>query len=177
MDKIILKMKNLLGLVLFIFLSNFTLIAQTTTVYLVRHAEKDLSKPNEKNPILTPEGETRAMALVEKLKSRPLDFIYSTATIRTMDTASPIAKVKQKEIENYEAQKYKDLCQNILNDRANKSHLIVGHSNIILELIETLGGKRPIKTIEEVDYHYFFTVKINKSGKAKVKLNSFGETK
>ncbi len=170
-------MKKLLSIILLISISIISINAQSTTVYLVRHAEKDLSNPKEKNPILTQDGENRAIALVEKLKSKPLDFIYSTATIRTMDTARPIAKVKQKEIENYNAQKYNDLCQKILKEGAGKSHLIVGHSNIILEMIETLGGKRPIKMIEETDYDYFFTVKIKKSGLVKVKLSSFGKRK
>jgi len=60
----------------------------TTTIYLVRHAEKQKGS----DPMLTEAGEERALKLLSILKDQGVDAVYSTPYNRTKSTAAPTAK-------------------------------------------------------------------------------------
>ncbi|RZK26493.1 MAG: histidine phosphatase family protein, partial [Hymenobacter sp.] len=61
-----------------------------TTIYLVRHAEKDLT-PGLADPALTPAGETRAQALRKKLVGKHPAALFTTDTRRTRATLAPLS--------------------------------------------------------------------------------------
>ena len=74
---------------LFVFLIAVSTACSTTTVYIVRHAEK----VNETDTTdLTPGGYVRAAALAETLADKGIDSIFSTPYYRTRQTAQPLAK-------------------------------------------------------------------------------------
>lgn len=84
-------MKNFIILIL-LFIISFTANSQkATTIYLVRHAEKVTTDPNNKNPLITERGQQRSSDLVNKLKKNKLSAIYSTDFQRTKLTVKPIA--------------------------------------------------------------------------------------
>lgn len=85
-------MRKLLLVVLILFTAVSTTWAQATTVYIVRHAEKDMADGNVKDPRLTPEGLKRSFDLSTKLESEEISAIFSTNYIRTIQTAEPISK-------------------------------------------------------------------------------------
>src|SRR5688572_1962979 len=64
--------------------------AQTTTVILVRHGEKAAEPAAD--PPLTDAGRARAQALLDAVKNAGVSIVYSTPTLRTMQTAEPLAK-------------------------------------------------------------------------------------
>jgi phosphohistidine phosphatase SixA len=161
-----------------LFLSLFSFVARSqneTTIYLVRHAEKITSNPNDKNPSLTDRGEKRAIALLKKLKKKKITTIYSTDFQRTKLTAKPIADKLKIDIKIYDAKQLKEFAKMILQENAGGKILIVGHSNTVLETIEALGGKRPISEINEQQYDYFFEVKVKTDGSVEVKTEHYGE--
>ena len=55
-----------------------TLKETVTTIYLVRHAEKDLSDTSNRNPELTAIGIQRANDLAQTLSKVNIDAVYST---------------------------------------------------------------------------------------------------
>ena len=57
-----------------------------TTYYLVRHAEKDRSNPEDKNPNLTAEGLQRAERWNTVLSNIRFDAVYTTNYNRTQQT-------------------------------------------------------------------------------------------
>lgn len=59
----------------------------TTTYYLIRHAEKDQSDKSNRNPHLTDEGLKRAENWSKILANVKFDKIYSTNYYRTLETA------------------------------------------------------------------------------------------
>src|SRR5688572_24959459 len=68
--------------------------ASTTTVFVIRHAEKLTVNPEDRDPPLAPAGEARALELAQLFgrapKERRLDAIFVTELRRTQDTVRPL---------------------------------------------------------------------------------------
>ena len=62
----------------------------TTTIILIRHAEK-VEKASVNGPFLLPEGQARARALAEKLDDMGVTAIYSPKLGRNIKTVQPLA--------------------------------------------------------------------------------------
>ena len=130
--------------------------SQKTTVWIVRHAEKDTSFANRLNPDLTVVGMQRAKDLAAYLQKENIVKIFSTDTKRTKQTATYF----NMPIEIYNPKNVTTFLDFINLDKQDKSILIVGHSNTVLETIEALGCKRPLPFLTDDDYDYIFKVKI-----------------
>jgi phosphohistidine phosphatase SixA len=168
-------MKKVLFL-LIIIAFGFQLQAQKPTIiYLVRHAEKVTTDPSNKDPLLTEKGQKRALDLAKKLKKQKLSAIYCTDYQRIKLTAQPIAEKQNIIISKYDPKNLKAFAEKVLEDNKSKKVLIIGHSNTVLETIEAFGGKRPVSSISDNEYDYFFTVKISSEGKVEVKSKHYGE--
>ncbi|MEP0265469.1 phosphoglycerate mutase family protein [Dokdonia sp.] len=99
----------------------------TTTYYLIRHAEKDRSDPENRNPSLKEEGIARAQQWSEVFKDVTFDMVYSTNYARTQETATPTAKRKGLEIKSYDPRTPFDAT--FEKETLGKTVLVVGHSN------------------------------------------------
>jgi broad specificity phosphatase PhoE len=131
-----------------------------TTVYIVRHAEKELT-PGLADPPLTPAGQQRALALRDSLRHNVmLAAIFSTNTTRTRTTAQPLAQKLKLPIQPYDASQLAALASRIRREYKGREVLIVGHSNTILETAEALGAKRPVPAIGDNEYNYLLEVNI-----------------
>lgn len=131
-----------------------------TRVYIVRHAEKDLT-PGLADPPLTPAGQARALALRKALlKHRPASAIFSTATTRTRATAEPLAQALHLPIQPYDAKQLPALAALIRRRYVGQDVVVIGHSNTILETVEALGAPRPVPTISDEQYDYLLEVTI-----------------
>lgn len=130
--------------------------AQVTTVYLVRHAEKDLTDPNNRDPGLTSQGLRRSMDLDSLLADRDVTEIFSTNTKRTLMTASALAYRIRKQPILYEPGNPAQLAERIRSQYAGRTILIIGHSNTLLPMIQILGGKTSITSIRDDEYQYLF---------------------
>ena len=149
--------------------------AQPTTVYLVRHAEKDISNPSDQDPGLTKEGEARAEALRAELEGQKIDALYATKYKRTQNTLKPMADARNMDIQLYEAHDFNGIGSKIKNEHAGKAVVIAGHSNTLLPMVEALGGKRPVSDISDSQYDYLFKVTVAPDGTATVETLRFGE--
>lgn len=156
---------------LFLFFGWSKAAAQTTTVWIVRHAEKDTAFATRANPDLNQLGKQRAVDLAAYLKKEPIAFIYSTDTKRTKQTAEHI----KAPLEIYHPKNLANIANQLLETRRGKTILLVGHSNTVLETIEALGGQRPVKALSDDDYDYIFKVVIGTEGKSKVEAFQFGQ--
>ena len=87
-------MKKILYVFVFMLLT-LGAFGQTTTIYLIRHAEK---VDNSKNPDLSKVGLERAEHWKTILSQVPLKAVYSTDFLRTVQTATPTATSKNLEI-------------------------------------------------------------------------------
>jgi phosphohistidine phosphatase SixA len=145
--------------------------AQKTTVWIVRHAEKDTSFANRMNPDLTDVGMQRAKDLAAYLQKQNIVKIFSTDTKRTKQTATYF----NVPLEIYNPKSLSGL-RDVLYQQANgKSVLIVGHSNTVLETIEALGAARPVNQLSDDDYDFLFKVVLADGKPAKVRSFHFGQ--
>src|SRR5215208_7187740 len=62
-------------------------VAGSTTVYLVRHAEKVLANPSDPDPDISTSGRARAKALESRLAASGVNAIVATQFKRTQQTA------------------------------------------------------------------------------------------
>lgn len=98
--------------------------AASTTIILVRHAEK----AEGKDPGLTAQGKERAKRLKELLINAGITAIYSTDYNRTKETAKPLAQVLELDIQLYQPFDENGI-ENILANNKGGTILISGHSN------------------------------------------------
>jgi phosphohistidine phosphatase SixA len=148
---------------------------QTTTVFIVRHAEKYVKDSTDKNPPLSKEGKKRVKALEKKLKTVQLAAVFSTHTIRTEETGRSLARANKIAIQNYDARDLKSLAEKIKTEYAGKNVLVVGHSNTVLPTVNALGGITIMAMIPDNVYNLFFKVTIDTSGKAEVMQQVYGK--
>ena len=164
-----------LMLLIFMMLTSVKVQAQTTTVYLVRHAEKVTTDPANRNPELTEEGKQRAAALQDLLKKENIAAIFSTDYHRTRQTAAPLSELLKLPILSYNPANQAQLAETITKDYKGKTILIVGHSNSILESVEALGGQRPLPQIPETDYDNLVKLTIRENGEVETTLSNYGK--
>ncbi len=103
-------------------------------VVLVRHAEKGAGE----DPPLTKEGEWRAQALSQVLRSVGIGAVFSTDTRRTRATAEPTAKLGGVQVALYAPNDAAAVAERVRN--LGLPTLIVGHSNTLRTLSQTFGG-------------------------------------
>ncbi|MET0572794.1 MAG: phosphoglycerate mutase family protein [Pedobacter agri] len=161
-------MKRLILFFSLSFLISTTAFAQNTEVWVVRHAEKDKTNPEDKDPNLSDEGRIRAADLAIYLKKVKFDVGFSTPYKRTHQTLDSLIIPK---VINYKDPK--SLVDSVKKNYVGKTIIVAGHSNTVLEIIEAFGGKSPMEMLTDDDYDYIFRLTV-KDDKAKVKKDQFG---
>lgn len=124
--------------------------------YLIRHAEKDRSNSNNKDPHLTEKGLIRAKNWAKTLKHVQFDVVYSTNYNRTKETAQPIADAQQLEITYYDPRRIN--LKHFLKDTRGKTVFVVGHSNTIPNLVNSLIDKKKYNSIEDTNNSNLYIV-------------------
>ncbi len=141
------------------------------TIYLVRHAEKDLTSNHHSDPPLTQCGKKRAESLSNFFQNVNLSAIYSTDYNRTKYTGLPTATSKNLDIQEYSPNELESFSKLLLNNKQDA--LVVGHSNTTGVLAGLLIGDE----IGEFDldiYNRIYQVVIcNESGRLHILNSSF----
>jgi len=156
-------------------LSNFNALAQKTTIWLVRHAEKQTAEMSGADPSLSEIGVHRAADLAKVLKHYPIGTIYSTNYKRTLSTAAPLAAELKLSPVVYDAKDITAIATKALQDNKGKQVLIVGHSNTLIPIIKALNAEVPFAELTDNDYDMIFKVVIDENGKAKLTIGYYGD--
>jgi len=127
------------------------------SVYLIRHAEKDLSNPENKDPHLSACGIERAQRLADIFEDVTLQALYSSDYIRTRDTAAPIAMSKNLTVDIYNPAKLDELLRRLRTAKQNA--LIVGHSDTTSVLAGLLADVK-LTDIDDLEYDRLYQVVI-----------------
>lgn len=130
-----------------------------TTIILVRHAEKKIVAPENKDPDLSPAGLARAQELSRMFGDSGIAAIYATQYKRTQQTVKPLADKLGLLVTQVETKKTRELVKLIRSRNTGQVIFIAGHNNSVPEIIAALGGpKLPIIPEDEFDNLYILTL-------------------
>ncbi len=135
----------------------------SATYYLLRHAEKVRSDPNDQDPSLSIEGMMRAKRWAAYFEPIKIDEIYITKYIRTKQTVSFIAQQKLVSPKRYDPNTI--YSEEFLRETNGKTVLIAGHSNTTPQLVNKLIGEEKYKEMDDSDNSTLFKVTINGNDK------------
>lgn len=132
-----------------------SLIPKMTTVYIVRHADKDGAGPD---PQLSAAGLERAQTLAYMLRQDKVKAVFVTSFQRSRQTGEPAAQGS-----GVAMQEYSDplaVADRILADYEGKRVLVVAHSNTVKQIAARLTGSlsASLTDIEEHQFDRFFVV-------------------
>lgn len=165
----------------YILLLSVFLCSCSSTIYVVRHAEKETGldpatmKPFT-NPPLSFEGQQRALKLKEMLGGNNFKHIYSTNTLRTISTANPLKEL----FLNVPVTIYSSKMDSIdafigkVKEIKNGDVLIIGHSNTVDDLVNKLCGETIVPgDLKDSEYDNLWVIK-KKGGKFTCKKEKYG---
>jgi len=112
--------------------------AKITTVFMVRHAEKNPHPPGG-DAGLSAQGQLRAVELARVLSAEHLAAIYSTSFGRALMTAQAVAQTQRDSVTVYDPEHPEKLAESIRR-QSGSAILVVGHTDTLPELYETLTG-------------------------------------
>ena len=127
----------------------------TTFLIVVRHAEK---KTDSEDPHLTLAGEMRAGRLAHLLKKTKIDEVICTNTIRTVLTGEPTAQMQGSSFVTYEAKNQEVMIKETLGRGQGKTFLMVGHTNTIPLLLNTLTKTTEYQDIPSNEFDNIYIV-------------------
>lgn len=141
---------------------------KTTQYFFIRHAEKDRTDPDNRDPKLKAEGMARAERWAAYFDTIDLDAVYSTQYLRTVMTASPTAKKKNLDVLPYDPGNLYD--ENFKKTTKDKIVLVVGHSNTTPAFVNKILGEEAYPDMDDTDNGSLFVVTIRDNvPKAKVR--------
>ena len=153
-------MKNLLLLFsLFLLLGACTSKNSPKTIYIVRHAEKQLAG---NDPELLQVGQIRAKKLAQILQNEDIKHVFSTDYKRTRHTALPTAEQAGLNIQSYDPSNHDALVEQLKSLEGNV--LVVGHSNTVSRLANYFVGEgEKYADLEDVEYDFIYVVTLEKN--------------
>ncbi len=147
----------------------------STTVLIVRHAEK--ASDAEDSP-LTEAGIARAQALVRVAADAGVSAIYSTQFKRNRETARPLAErlgiaITEAPVNLQNPGDYgKTLAREIILKHPGQTVVVVGHGNTIASTVEALTGRAA--SLGDIQYSDLFVVNVSTAGAAKLIKAQYG---
>jgi broad specificity phosphatase PhoE len=156
--------KTLLLLLAFVFAAAVAASAahaQSTTVIVVRHAEK---VDDSADPVLSPAGTARAVALADALQHANVEVVLTTQYRRTRLTAAVVAEragvTPQVVAAVNPMEDHLRGLVDVVGVNAGRTILIVGHSNTVPLIVRALGGP-DVGTIEDGEYGNLFVLTLS----------------
>jgi broad specificity phosphatase PhoE len=143
--------------------------AGSTTIIVIRHAEKDLTV-SASEPPLSPAGEARAQLLAQMFGDAKapghVDAIYVSPALRNRLTAAPLAaRLGITEIV-VPADDPRGLARRALHEHSGGRVLIVGHSDTVPQIVAELSGNRKIPELGDQEYGTMYIVNVPQIGHA-----------
>jgi len=142
--------------------------ANTTTVIVVRHAEKEMNAGSD--PPLTQAGQARAELLSRLFgdgrEPGHVDAIYISPTLRSRMTAAPLAARLGLTPIVGPAHDAPNLAHRALRENGGGRVLIVGRSDTVTDIVEDLTGAKELPRIADDEYGAMYIVTVPRIGRA-----------
>jgi len=134
-------------------------LGETTTVILVRHAEKSQQGAD---PALTQVGEARALRLAAMLRDAGVTAVFASDTLRARATAAPLAARLGLPVEEYAGRDVEGLVAAVADRHRGETVLVVGHSNTVPQILDRLTRGRYVVTLRADEYDAFYLVTVSR---------------
>lgn len=144
-----------------------------TNYYFIRHAEKVLDNPDDKDPQLTVQGNKRALYWSIYFKEKELDEFYTTSFMRNFQTLIPTLHEFQGNPTTYYVDQDSLFTKEFWRATSGKNVLLVGHNNTTPNFVNEILRKDKYPVIDQKTYGNLYHVQIDKNGKIKDTLTSF----
>ena len=139
---------------------------ETTTVIVLRHAEKALVPADD--PPLTLAGEARAQRLRTLLGSNPVLAVYASEARRTQDTARPLASALSLPVTVHPARDPRGLLDAIGAQHVGGTVVVVGHSNTVPDIVSRLTRGKARVELRDDEFDRVFIVTVTRFGPPRV---------
>ena len=145
--------------------------ATTTTIVLIRHAEKQVGAISDAP--LSPLGEVRAARLAQMFGDAStfgrVQKVYVTDTRRTQQTAAGVVQRLGLTAEVVTAKTdSKELARRVLKENRGGLALVVGHSTTVAEIVAALSDDHGVPAIGEEEFDTLYVVSVPSIGRASV---------
>src|SRR5215218_7070078 len=143
------------------------------TVIIFRHADKEAAtEGDESEPDISVEGQKRAVRLVKVLEKYKPARLFSTNFPRTIQTVTPLSRIKNLPLEFYEPGNMNELVEKILASEDARRVAVVGHNSTTFQLANLLLKDSKYTMPEDSDYGKIWILRI-KNGKVIDKVISY----
>lgn len=143
--------------------------ASTTTVFVMRHAEK-AEMPAE-DPPLSPTGEARALELAQQFGQAPKAFGFDSIIVselrRTQETVRPLANRLGVPVIVVPASDPARAARRAVDEYRGGRVLIVGHSDTVPAIVEELSGDK-VPEMSELEYGIVYVVAVPRFSRSSV---------
>lgn len=144
--------------------------ASTTTVIVIRHAEKEST--GSLDPHLSAAGEDRA-ALLARIFGRGeaadrIAAIYVSPLVRSHMTAAPLAAVLHLIPIEVPADDPRGLARRVLKEHPGGRVLVIGHADTVPAIVAALSGDEDVAPIGALEYDRMYIITVPGIGRANV---------
>jgi 2,3-bisphosphoglycerate-dependent phosphoglycerate mutase len=147
--------------------------AREITVIIFRHADKEpATEGDDSEPDISVEGQKRAVRLVKVLEKYKPTRLFSTDTPRTIQTVTPLSRIKNLPIEFYDIGRMSEFVEKILASENGRRIAIAGHNSTAYELANRLLKTSKYTMPAESEYGKIWILRI-KNGKVVDKVISY----
>jgi broad specificity phosphatase PhoE len=142
---------------------------------LVRHAEKKIVPPENKDPDISPAGQARAEELRRMFGETGITAIYATQYKRTQQTVKPLSDKLGIPVTQVEAKKTSELVKQIRARGAGQVIFIAGHNSSVPEIIAAFGGPQ-MPDIPETEFDNLYILIIQSDATANLVKMKYGSS-
>jgi phosphohistidine phosphatase SixA len=143
------------------------------TVIIFRHADKEPAvEGDDSEPDISVEGQKRAVRLVKVLDKYKPARLFSTNYPRTIQTVTPVSRIKDLPVEFYEPGDMNALVEKILASENQRRIAVVGHNSTTFQLANLLLKNSKYTMPDDADYGRIWILRI-KNGKVVDKVISY----
>lgn len=142
--------------------ATIALAGETTTVIVLRHAEKAAEPADD--PVLSPMGVARAERLAALLGSANVAAVYASDTRRAKQTAASLAARRGLSVTVRDGKDVKGLLEEIGSRQVGRTVVVVGHSDTVPDIVAALTRGRHRVVLGEGDFDRVFIVTVTRFG-------------
>jgi broad specificity phosphatase PhoE len=135
-----------------------------------RHADREEAvEGDDSDPDISADGQRRAVRLALMLRKYKIDRVFSTNYARTLQTVTPLSRMRKVDVEIYEPSESDALLRVIAESATRRRIAVAGHNSTAFALVNKLLKADKYEMPADSQYGNLWIIKIRK-GKIRERL-------